>query len=328
MSQDNFAEPLLPIGAGRGQSPGSRRHRAVGRFVQSTLLVGHPYGVAALHQQLLRRPLRDYLVIGCCLPPPGRVGATLDGLPVLGGPQDVVDVVSRYDVDAVAVLPSSGLDGAALRRLENDLGPTRADLLLAPAVTGTGGSHVRNRPALRGVHGLVKAMFDRTVAALLLVLLVPVLIGVAVWLKVTSRGPVLVRHERIGRDGRVFHLLTFRTEAGAGCTGSGESRVGSILRRYSIDELPQLLNVLKGDMSIVGPRPGLPWELSCADVRRRLPVKPGLVGLRPVRGGPGSSQDDGGLVDVVDYAENWSLLLDLTILGTTVVAALRGQAPP
>jgi lipopolysaccharide/colanic/teichoic acid biosynthesis glycosyltransferase len=178
------------------------------------------------------------------------------------------------------------------------------------------------------VHGLVKSSFDRTVAAVLLVLLAPVLIGVAVCLTATSRGPVFVRHERIGRDGRVFQLLRFRTGDDAEGLGPGAARVGSTLRRYSIDELPQLLNVLKGDMSVVGPPPGLPWKVSGADVHRRLPVKPGLVGLRPVRGGFGSSQDDGGLVDVVDYAENWSLLLDLTILGTTVVAALRGQAPP
>jgi lipopolysaccharide/colanic/teichoic acid biosynthesis glycosyltransferase len=180
------------------------------------------------------------------------------------------------------------------------------------------------------VHGPVKATFDRTVAALLLVLLAPVLIGIAVWLKATSRGPVFVRQERVGRDGRVFDLLTFRTEAGAGRTGPGESRVSSILRRHSIDALPQLFNVLKGDMSVVGPRPGLPSgnPRAGADVHRRFPVKPGLVGLRLFTGGKGRSPEDSGLVDVVDYAENWSLRLDLRILGRTLVAALRGDAPP
>jgi lipopolysaccharide/colanic/teichoic acid biosynthesis glycosyltransferase len=307
----------------------------VGRFVQSTLLVGHPYGVAALHQQLLRRPLRDYQVIGCCLPPPGRVGATLHGLPVLGGPDDVVDVVCRYGVDTVAVLPSSGLDGAALRRLGSDLEPTRADLLLAPAMPGTGEPHVWHHPSLGGVHGLVKASLDRTVAGLVLVLLAPLLIGVAVWLKATNRGPVFVRQERMGRNGQVFHLLKFRTEADAGRTGPGGSRVGSALRHYSIDELPQLFNVLTGDMSLVGPRPEPPSEVarSGADVRCRLPVKPGLVGLRQVLGGQGRSAGDDGLVDVVEvdvdeYAENWSLSRDVRILGRALMAALLEEAPP
>ena len=330
MSKDNFADPLLPLGAGRGRSPWSRRHGAVGRFVESMLLVGHPHGITVLHQQLLRRPLRGYEVIGCCLPPPGRIGGTVDGLPVLGGPDDVVDVVCRYHVDTVAVLPSSGMDGAALRRLESDLEPTRAGLLLAPAAPGTVGSRVRNRPVLRGADGLIKASFDSTVAAFVLVLLAPVLLAVAVCLAATGRGRVFARQDRVGRDGRVFQLLRFRTEGDAGRTKPGEFPLGAFLRRYSIDELPQLVNVLKGDVSFVGPRPGLPSELARLgiDVQRAFPVKPGLVGLGSVSGGRGRSPGAGAPADVIEYAENWSLLLDLAILRRAVAAALRGSAPP
>ena len=134
-------------------------------------------------------------------------------------------------------------------------------------------SHRRRRPAPHGVNGPAKASFDRAVAALLLVLLAPVLLGVAVCVKATSRGPALVRQERVGRDGRLFHLLAFRsTEIDTELAGHhaadgdggwpaavrpdlGQTQLGAILRRYAIDELPQLFNVLRGDMSLVGPRP-------------------------------------------------------------------------
>ena len=359
MSPDNYAEQLLRTGSVPRQPPWVRRHLAKGRLLQTTLLVGHPHGVAALHQQLLRQPRTDYRVIGCCLPGPGRVGETLNGLPVLGGPDDVVDVVRLHLVDTVAVLLSSGLDGAALSRLERDMEATRAELLLAPAVTGAAGSRVSNRPVGRqspqrerpgrhGVHGLVKASFDRAAAVLLLVLLAPVLIGVAVWVKVSGRGTVFVREPRVGRGGRLFHVLKFRTTAmdserrvdhraaerdGDGRSGihrdPRESRLGSTLRRYSIDELPALFNVLKGDMSLVGPRPGLPAEITRpgVDVDRQVPVKPGLIGLGQVSGSPGRSRDDRRLVDV-HYVEDWSLLLDLKILRATLAAVLRHDRAP
>jgi lipopolysaccharide/colanic/teichoic acid biosynthesis glycosyltransferase len=325
MTQHNFADRLLPLGAGRWQLPWSRRHREVGSFVQSMLLVGHPYGVARLHQQLLRRPGHDYEVIGCCLPTPGQTGGTVDGLPVLGGPEDVVAVVCRYDVDTVAVLPSWDMDGATLRRLESELEPTRADLLFAPAATGTAGPRAPRRP-VGGVNGPGKAAFDRTVAALLLVLLAPVLVAAAICLAVTSRGPVLERQERVGRDGHVFTRLRFRTGADAGPSGPARARVVATVRRLGIDELPQLFNVLTGDMSVVGPRPGLPSELPRADAHRRWPVKPGLVGLRPTGDGR-RPLVDGGPGDVADYVEHWSLGVDLTILGRSLVTALRGHAP-
>lgn len=328
MSQDDHGNPPPPIGAVRGHSAWPSRPRAVGRLVQSTLLVGQPYGVVALHQQLLHRPHRDYQVIGCCLPAPGRVGTTLDGLPVLGDAGDVAAVAERYDVDTVAVLPSSGLDEAALRRLESDLKRTRADLLLAPAATGTAGSGARNRPRLGGVDGLVKASFDRAVAALLLILLAPVLIAVAVQLKATSPGPVFVRQERVGRDGRVLRLLKFRTDADAGHPRSREPRISWILRRYSLDLLPQLVHVLTGDMSLVGPRPGPLSDLLRDDVHRRYPVKPGLTGVAHVGGGPVRPRDVGLPIDAVRYAENWSLRLDLAILLGTFAAVLRGEGRP
>ena len=205
-------------------------------------------------------------------------------------------------------------------------------------------SHRHRRPAPPGVNGLAKASFDRAVAALLLVLLAPVLLGIAVCVKATSRGPVFVRQERVGRDGRLFHLLAFRTEIDADHTGAAddddswwaelrldprETRLGAVLRRYAIDELPQLVNVLMGDMSLVGPRPELPSEVtrSGVDATGRFPVKPGLTGLAPGSAGRDRSLDVSRRIDT-DYAENWSLALDLTILRKTFAAALRGGGAP
>jgi lipopolysaccharide/colanic/teichoic acid biosynthesis glycosyltransferase len=214
--------------------------------------------------------------------------------------------------------------------------------LLGAAPLQSPWSHRHRRPAPHGVNGPAKASFDRAVAALLLVLLVPVLIGVAVCVKATSRGPVFVRQERVGRDGRLFHLLAFRTteidaEDAGHRTADGDwpaemrpdsrrTDLGAVLRRYGLAELPQLFNVLMGDMSLVGPRPGLPSEVTRrgVDARRRFPVKPGLTGLEPLGGGRDRFPVDSPRIDT-DYAENWSLLLDLTILRKTFAAALRGD---
>jgi lipopolysaccharide/colanic/teichoic acid biosynthesis glycosyltransferase len=182
-------------------------------------------------------------------------------------------------------------------------------------------SHRHRHPAPHGVNGPAKAAFDRVVAALLLVLLAPVLIGIAVCVKTTSRGPVFVREERVGRDGRLFSLLAFRTtEIPAGLT-----ELGAMLRRYGLAELPRLFNVLTGDMSLVGPRPAVPSEDigRGGDAHRRFPVKPGLTGLEPLGDGRERFPADNPRIDT-DYAENWSLVLDLTILRKTFAAALRG----
>ena len=349
---------LLTLGQRQAQRAWLRRQWAKGHLLQTTLLVGPESGVAALREHLLREGAYGYRVIGCCLPATGAGSQEFDGLPVLGGPDDVADVVRRYEVDTVAVLPSRELDGAALRRLGWELEKTRADLLLAPAVTEVVGPRVRvrpvcgtsllqmDRPELRGVRRLVKESFDRIGAALALLVLVPVLLCVAVAVKTTSAGPVLFRQERVGREGRTFAMLKFRSmEAGAeelverlapASNGNGVlfkltrdprvTRVGRVLRRWSLDELPQLVNVLKGDMSLVGPRPPLQTEVEhyCVDMRRRFVVKPGLTGLWQVSGRSDLSWDDSVRIDV-HYVENWSLFLDLMILGRTFGAVIRGN---
>jgi exopolysaccharide biosynthesis polyprenyl glycosylphosphotransferase len=271
---------------------------------------------------------------------------------------DVAEVVDRFQVDTVAVLPGPDLHGAALRRLGWELEDTDAELLLAPAVTDVAGPrvHIRpvaglpllhvERPELTGIRRFTKEVVDRTAAAVGLLLLAPALLATAVAVRVTSAGPVLFRQERVGKCGELFTMLKFRSmvpnapqlveQLAAADEGNGVlfklrddprvTRVGRILRRYSIDELPQLVNVLRGEMSLVGPRPPLAREVEQygTDMRRRFLVKPGLTGLWQVSGRSDLSWDDSVRIDV-RYVENWSLTFDLMILCKTVRAVLRGS---
>jgi exopolysaccharide biosynthesis polyprenyl glycosylphosphotransferase len=202
------------------------------------------------------------------------------------------------------------------------------------------------RPELKGWRRLVKGGFDRTAAGLCLLVLLPVLVALAVAVKLSSPGPVFFRQARVGRDSQTFEMLKFRSmEDGADrlveqlmprSNGNGVlfkmvldprvTRVGRFMRRYSLDELPQLVNVLRGDMSLVGPRPPLPSEVERygVDMRRRFTVKPGLTGLWQVSGRSNLSWEDSIRLDV-HYVENWSLFLDLMILGRTFGAVIRGD---
>jgi exopolysaccharide biosynthesis polyprenyl glycosylphosphotransferase len=336
------------------------RGRGHGRYQQTTVLVGHRGAVAALDEQIDREAYHGYKVIGCCLPD-GQVSGDMDafrGLPVLGGLDEVVDVVKRFEVDTVAVLPCPELDGAALRRLGWELEDTEAELLLAPAVTEIAGPRVRirpvaglplmhmERPELAGIRRLGKELTDRTAAALGLLFLAPAFLVIALAVRTTSRGPVFFRQERIGRDGSAFTMLKFRSMVSGADrmveTLSSENdgngilfkqkndarvtSVGRILRRYSLDELPQLINVLRGEMSLVGPRPPLQTEVDKYgyDMQRRFLVKPGLTGLWQVSGRSDLSWDDSVRIDV-RYVENWSLTFDFMILWKTVGAVLRGS---
>ena len=334
------------------------RQRRQGNCLRRTLLVGHRSGVEALNRQIERQPQQGYQVIGCCLPMSGGAAALSPaGLPVLGDLDGVLGAVRRHDVDTVAVLPSPQLDGTALRRLAWELEKTSAALLLVPAVTEIVGPRVQirpvcglsvlhvERPELRGVRRLVKGVFDRSAAAFGLLVLAPLLLGIAVLVKVTTPGSVLFRQERVGQRGRTFRMLKFRTMVDGADqmldTLAGENdgngvlfkkkadprvtRVGAVLRRSSLDELPQLLNVLVGTMSLVGPRPPLPSEVDRygLDMHRRFLVKPGLTGLWQISGRSDLSWDESVRIDI-KYVENWSLTFDVMILWRTLGAVVRG----
>ncbi|MGY1740231.1 MULTISPECIES: sugar transferase [unclassified Blastococcus] len=332
------------------------RQRSRGLHRSRTLVVGHGSGVAALRRQIDKVSYQGLDIVGCCLP----AGLSRHGAdpmaPVLGSIEDVVEVVRRHDIDVVAVLPSPELEGPALRRLGWDLEETSASLLLAPAVTDIAGPRVAirpvaglpllhvERPEFTGGRRMAKTVFDVVVAAGALVTLSPLLLSIAVLVKATSAGPVLYRQRRVGKDGEVFTMLKFRsmavdadarlTELLALSDGNAVlfkmrddprvTSVGRVLRRYSLDELPQLLNVIGRQMSLVGPRPPLVSETEKygLDMRRRFLVKPGMTGLWQISGRSDLSWDDSVRVDV-RYVENWSFGLDLFILWKTL-GAVRG----
>ncbi len=200
-------------------------------------------------------------------------------------------------------------------------------------------------PTLSGISWLFKTLIDRASAAIGLLLLSPLLLLIAAFIKLGDRGPVFFRQARVGREGKTFRVWKFRTmysdaeERLAGLVDQNESdgllfkikgdprvtRIGRYLRASSVDELPQLINVLVGQMSLVGPRP-LPAEDGdfLGDVRRRLLVRPGITGLWQVSGRSDLSWDDAVRLDLY-YVDNWSLTFDLTILWRTVGVVLRSK---
>lgn len=183
------------------------------------------------------------------------------------------------------------------------------------------------------VGGRAKRALDLAVALPLTVLLAPVMVGIGLWVRRDSPGPALFRQERIGYAGRPFTMLKFRTmvvgaeRMGAGLAVSeGDERItraGAALRRLSLDELPQLLNIVRGDMSLVGPRPTVAFQVARYDARqrRRLLARPGLTGLAQVSGRASIPWSERIEIDV-RYVEAWSLRRDLAILLRTALVVL------
>ncbi|TMR90026.1 sugar transferase [Nonomuraea basaltis] len=331
------------------------RRRASGQCMRRVIAVGHAASIAELVEFFRRERHHGMDVVAACLLRAAS-GERVAQVPVAGDLSDVPIAVDQYNADTVAVLACPEMDGQALRRLAWRLERTRTELVVAPALMDVAGPRTMIRPAaglpllhvehpeLTGARQLVKNVFDRLVAAGLLVLLAPLLAGLAVAVRVTSPGPALFRQIRVGRDGRLFTILKFRTMR----HGSEQQKItlvsdrdgllfkirndprvtplGTLMRRHSLDELPQLINVVLGHMSLVGPRPPLPEEVARYgdDVRRRLLVRPGLTGLWQVSGRSDLSWEESVRLDL-RYVENWSLTLDLQILWKTWSAVARGQ---
>ena len=331
------------------------RQRSSGLNMLSVVAVGHEPAVAGLIFELRRERYHGLTVVGACVAQPSGC-SEVAGVPVCGGLDDVTAAVDKYGADTVAVLACPEMDGIRLRSLAWELEKTGTDLCVSPALLDVAGPRTTIRPTagltllhvdhpqLTGLRLVIKDLFDRCVAAAGLILVFPLmaLLGVTIWLH--DRGPVLFTQVRVGKDGRMFRIYKFRTmvvdaEArkeqlltsndsdGALFKLRNDPRVtavGAHLRRWSIDELPQLLNVLRGDMSLVGPRPALPDEAAkYADhVRRRLVVKPGLTGLWQVNGRSDLTWDESVRLDL-RYVENWSFALDLQIMWKTISALIR-----
>ena len=329
--------------------------RGTGRCMLSVVAVGHESAVADLVKELGRDRYHGMTVVGACVAHPSE-GDEVAGVPVYGDLDDVTAAVRSFGADTVAVLACPEMDGIRLRSLAWELEKTGTDLCLSPALLDVAGPRTTIRPTagltllhvdhpqLSGFRVVIKDLFDRCVAAAALLLLFPlmVLLGATIWLH--DRGPALFTQTRVGKEGRVFRIYKFRTmvvdaeKRRAELLPSNDhdgilfkirkdprvTVVGAHLRRWSADELPQLLNVLLGDMSLVGPRPALPAEAAeYADhVRRRLVVKPGLTGLWQVSGRADLSWEESVRLDL-RYVENWSFALDLQIMWKTISAIVR-----
>ncbi len=331
--------------------------RKLGSCMRRVVVVGHSAIVEELATMLLRENHHGLAVVAACIAGPEDM-AEIGGIPAIGGLGNVADVVRRFDADMVAVLACPEMSGVRLRELAWELEKTGTDLCVAPALLDVAGPRTTIRPVaglpllhmdhpeFTGARRVIKSGFDKAFASVALLLTAPLFLMVVLLIRKGDGGPALFRQTRVGRDGRQFTVLKFRTmvldaeKRKAQLTGHSEENgvlfkirndpritaVGGWLRRYSIDELPQLINVLRGDMSLVGPRPALPEEAALYGdhVRRRLVVKPGLTGLWQVNGRSDLSWDESVRLDL-RYVENWSFVLDLQILWKTGSAVTGGS---
>ena len=333
------------------------RAREHGRSFHRVVVVGRYAAVRDVIAQLEQDKRHGFRVVGACVSGAPELPGEVLGVPVSGSLTDVRSAVEGLGADTVAVAGSPELTGEALRRLSYDLEGTGIDLLVAPALLNVAGNRISIRPVagvpllhvdepeLDGARKVVKGVFDRGTSFVLLVLLSPVLLVCMLAIRVSSRGPMLFRQTRVGRDGELFSLLKLRTmqadaearlkevldrnevQGGVLFKLKDDPRVtplGRFLRKWSLDELPQLMNVLWGHMSMVGPRPPLPTEVEKYEghAHRRLLVKPGITGLWQVSGRSDLSWDEAIRLDL-QYVENWSLGLDMAVMAKTLVAVVR-----
>ena len=280
-----------------------------------------------------------------------------EGAPVLGQLEQLPEIIEKHAIECVFIA-SSAVGPDLMKRVTKSLRWQNLEVRVSANLTDIMASRLTVQPvgyllslSLRPVRlsasqVVRKRALDLLIAGAVAILTSPIWVLIALMVKSTSRGPVLFRQQRVGRDGQLFTIYKFRTMVAdaesrlALLADQNEAqgplfkirkdpritRVGRWLRRSSLDELPQLLNVLKGQMSLVGPRPPLPTEVAVYHDwhRDRLAVQPGITGLWQVGGRSELSFDDAVRLDLF-YIENWSLTLDLFILGKTVPAVLSSR---
>jgi exopolysaccharide biosynthesis polyprenyl glycosylphosphotransferase len=337
------------------------KQRSEGRFVSTVVVVGSHGAAAAMAKEFERVRGAGYRVAGVCVPGWGTGkgdSVNVDGhpVPVLGDETAVIDALEATRANVVAVSNTEYLGTGGMRALAWRLEEVDADLVVAPGVIDVAGPRLQihpvaglpllhvDKPQYRGAVKSRKLALDLMGATMSLLLLSPLFLVVAILIKLDSRGPVFYRAERIGLNGKPFTMLKFRTmvidaeqhrialldrNEGAGPLfklrhDPRVTKVGRCLRRLSIDETPQLINVLLGHMSLVGPRPPLRSEVATysGDVHRRLLVKPGITGLWQVSGRSDLSWEESVRLDLF-YVENWSLIQDLVIIWRTIGAVFR-----
>jgi exopolysaccharide biosynthesis polyprenyl glycosylphosphotransferase len=353
--------PLAAVLAAAGRKclrTGLHRRRRAGGALVRVLAVGTEESVAALIARTRRARHDGFDVTGVCTPTgagPGGAPA-IDGVPVVGDLDTVAALAMGGGFDAVSVAQAPGWSSRRLQQLAWDLEGTRTELMVDPGLMEIAGPRLHmtsvdglpllqlTRPTFAGVPQLLKGVFDRCAALFILLSLSPVLVGLALAVR-RDGGPAFFRQTRVGLDGREFRMVKFRSmvvdaearlaalqavDEGAGLLFKMRhdpriTPIGRTLRKYSLDELPQLLNVLAGSMSLVGPRPPLPREVAGygQDAQRRLLVKPGMTGLWQVSGRSDLDWEESVRLDL-RYVENWTLALDAQILARTVRAVRSG----
>ncbi|WP_293320304.1 sugar transferase [Mycobacterium sp.] len=338
-----------------------RRRREHGDYQTTVLAIGDRHNVCRVVRELDHNPCDGFVVAGACIPgsgPPSGETLTVEGheLPILGDESHVLAAIDRCGAGAVVVTQTKGFGITAIRYLIWQLETMDVDLLVSPGVwdvaearlslqpiAGFPMLHVE-KPQYSGAQQFQKRAFDFCFSLGALLLASPLLIAAAIAIKLTSKGPVFYHSERIGINGEPFTMLKLRTmvvdadkqldrllplNEGAGGIlfkmrkDPRVTPVGRILRRFSIDEFPQFINVIKQDMSVVGPRPPLRREVENydGDVRRRLLVKPGVTGLWQVKGRSELSWEESVRLDL-SYVDNWSMAGDLMCIAKTLKAVL------
>jgi exopolysaccharide biosynthesis polyprenyl glycosylphosphotransferase len=357
--------PVLVGGTLTGRYVLRRRLAATrdeGGCLRPAVVVGEGRAVVDIARRIADDPRTTGLeVVGVCIENLGDADLVAEALPdlsVLGGEVETLDAVDEVGAEVVAVASSPSMSGDALRRLGWALEQRDVDLLIAPGVVEVAGPRLSlrrasglpmlhvERPVSSGAYYSLKQAMDRMIACIALLVLGPLLVGIAVVIRLDSPGPGLFRQQRVGEAGRPFSIFKFRTmvqdadaqvaSLASRSDGNGVlfkmrrdprvTRVGALLRRYSLDELPQLINVARGEMSLVGPRPPLPREVDGyeSDAVRRLRVRPGMTGLWQVSGRSDLSWVDSLRLDLW-YVDNWSLALDAQIIVRTFRAVLNGS---
>ena len=330
-----------------------RRRQRRGSYVYRAIIVGERSKVAHIAQQIRRAPDSGYVIVGALT---NGGDESVAGIPILGDFAAAGDAVDVVGADTLIVAESDQLDPVTMRRLGWEMADRDVNWVVAPALTDVAGPRIHARPVaglplvhvdfptLEGYKRFAKRAFDIIGSSLLILFFSPVMVVTAIAIRIDGPGPIIYRQLRIGRGGREFGMVKFRSMVAdaddqlaslldvQGTTDEPLfkvtddpriTRVGRVLRKHSIDELPQLFNVFVGQMSLVGPRPQRAAEVALYDddAHRRMLVKPGMSGLWQVSGRSRLTWEDALRLDLY-YVENWSFTQDIQILFRTIGAVV------
>lgn len=339
-----------------------KNHRARGDYSNQVVLVGSRSSIRHISEELAKQPWAGYHVVGAALAQDPRDSGVLaiGNVPVISDFDGVRDAMDIIGADTAIITGADHLDPQRVRELSWELEKGQYSLVMAPSLTDVSGPRIHSRPVAglplmhvetpryTGLRAAMKRTFDIVGSLVIISLLAVPMAVVAVMVKATSPGPVLFKQQRVGLDGEEFRMWKFRSMRrdaeqvlaqldAADRMDSGSvlfkmkddprvTSVGRFIRRYSIDELPQVFNVLMGSMSLVGPRPSLAREVAQYEhhVHRRFLVKPGITGLWQVSGRSDLPWEEAVRLDLY-YVENWSMTADLVILWRTVNVVVRGS---